>query len=94
MTGMNMARALRKVLSAESMGVILVFAALQALIYGISSSLRNTDTKQFFWVCLLGALIAFGIYRRNSNGIRASMVMIAVGLLGVWIPAGPGAPAE
>jgi transglutaminase-like putative cysteine protease len=80
-----MVRVLRRILSAESMGLILVFAALQALTYGISSSLRNTDTKYFFWVCLLAALIAFGLHKRNATGIQASMGMIALGIIGVWI---------
>ena len=65
---MTMVSLLRRVFSADAMGLLLVFAALQALIYGLSSSLRNTDTRQFFWVCLLAAIIAFGLSRRNWNG--------------------------
>jgi transglutaminase-like putative cysteine protease len=78
-------RILRRVFSAEAMGLILVFAALQALLYGISSSLRNTDTRQFFWVCLLAVLIAFGLQRRKANGILASVGVIALGITGLWI---------
>ena len=78
-------RVLRRAFSADAMGLILVFAALQALIYGLSSSLRNTDTKQFLWVCLLAAIIALGLSRRNSNGIAAAVGLIVLGIIGVWI---------
>ncbi|HLF72819.1 MAG TPA: transglutaminase domain-containing protein, partial [Anaerolineales bacterium] len=78
-------RILRRVLSAEAIGLILVVVALQALPYGISASLRNTDTASFFWVCLLAALIAFGLNKLNLNGIQTSLGMIALGILGVWI---------
>ena len=80
-----MARVLRSMVSAEAMGLVLVVAALQALTYGIASSLRNTDTKYFFWVCLLGALIAFGWSKRTSNGILASLWMLILGVCGIWI---------
>ena len=82
---MTRVRVLRRVFSAEAMGLLLVFAALQALIYGLSSSLRNTDTERFFWVCLLAAIIAFGLSRRNLNGITGSVGMITLGILGLWI---------
>src|SRR5690349_3722422 len=79
------ARALRRVVSADFMALALIFAALQALTYGISSSLRNTDTKYFFWICLMGALLAFGLSKRNQLGFRSSLLVIAVGVAGVWI---------
>ena len=82
---MIMVRLLRRMLSAEFIGLTLVVIALQALTYGISSSLRNTDTTYFFWVCLLGVLIAFGLSRRGFNGIPASVGMTALGIIGVWI---------
>jgi len=78
-------RVSRRIFSAEAMGLILAFAALQALIYGISSSLRNPDTKQFLWACLIAALIALGLQKRRSNGIGVSLAMIALGVIGVWI---------
>lgn len=80
-----MLRALRRIFSAESLGLILVLVALQALAYGISSSLRNTDTKYFVWVCLLGALFAFGWSKRNVHGAYAAVFMIVLGVIGVWI---------
>lgn len=82
---MTMVRVLRRAFSADAMGLILVFAALQALIYGLSSSLRNTDTRQFLWVCLVAAIIAFRLSRRNWNGSAGSVGMTALGIIGVWI---------
>ena len=78
-------RLLRRLLSAEALGLLLVAVALQALTYGISSSLRNTDTTYFFWICLLAALIAFGLSKRGFSGLPASVAMTALGVLGVWI---------
>src|SRR5215208_4068617 len=80
-----MGRILRAIASAEAMGLILVLVALQALTFGISSSLQNTDTTAFFWVCFLGALIAFVLSKRNINGIQASVGIVALGAAGVWI---------
>ncbi|HEX6035574.1 MAG TPA: transglutaminase-like domain-containing protein, partial [Anaerolineales bacterium] len=83
-----MARILRRLLSAESIGLILVLVALQTLAYGISSSLRNIDTRQsvyFSWVCLLAALIAFGFNKLRCNSIQASLGITILGLIGVWI---------
>ena len=79
------ARGLRAIVSAEAIGLLLVVAALQALTYGIGASLRNTDTKYFFVVCLLGALIAFGLSKRTGNGILASSWMIVLGVSAIWI---------
>ena len=82
---MIMVHILRRILSAEVIGLILILAALQALTSGISSSLRNTDSRYFFWICLLSALIAFGLGKLNWNGLQASLGMIALGVIGVWI---------
>jgi hypothetical protein len=80
-----MVRILNRIFSAEAMGLLLVSVALQALNYGIASSLRNTDTKYFYWVCLLGALIAFGLSKRSGTGILASVWMIVLGVIGIWV---------
>ena len=73
-------RILRRMLSAEFVGLILVLVALQALTYGIASSLRNTDTKYFFWVCLIAALIAVVIVTAVTSlgtGVRDAFNSIA-----------------
>ena len=82
---MILVRLLRRMLSAEALGLLLVAIALQVLTYGISSSLRNTDTTYFFWVCLLAVLFAFGLSKRGHNGIATSVAITALGILGVWI---------
>ena len=76
---------LRKVFSADILGLLLILAALQAFTFGVSSSLQNTDTKYFFWVCLLATLIALGLSKRNLKGIQVSVGMLVLGALGVWI---------
>ena len=82
---MILVRLLRRMLSAEALGLLLVAIALQVLTYGISSSLRNTDTTYFFWVCLLAVLFAFGLSKRGHNGIATAVAITALGILGVWI---------
>jgi transglutaminase-like putative cysteine protease len=59
--------------------------ALQALTNGISSSLRNTDTRYFFGVCLAAAFLGLALSRTAIGGIAASVWVIALGALGVWI---------
>lgn len=78
-------RIFRAVSSASAIGLILMLIALQTLTYGISASLRNVDTVFFFWVCLLAALIAWGLSKTKLNGIQAAVVMIVVGVTGIWI---------
>jgi transglutaminase-like putative cysteine protease len=81
---MIMIRFLRRLVSADAMGWLLILVALQAVTYGLSSSLQNTDTRFFFWICLVAALIALGLSKLKLNGIQASVGMIALGVLGVW----------
>lgn len=80
-----MARLLRKLLSADVLGLLLLLVALQALTYGISASLRNTDTTYFFPVCLLAVLITLALSRRGADGPLTAVGMITIGALGVWI---------
>lgn len=78
-------RVLRRVFTAEAMGLILIFFALQTLTYGISESLRGTDTTSFLWIALLAAALCFSLVKIRWNGIQASAGMVALGVLGVWI---------
>src|SRR5215208_304488 len=82
-TAIMLARLLRRLVSADAIGLILVVSALQAFAYGISSSLRNTDTRYFFWVCLLAVLLTFALSKLKLNGIQAAAGMAAIGVLGV-----------
>ena len=50
---------LRKLLSAEFLGPVLVIAALQMLTYGISSSLPGTNVSFLFAVCLFAASLGW-----------------------------------
>ena len=84
---MTMVRFLRRLASADVIGLLLIATAVQAFTYGISSSLRNTDTKYFFWVCLMAVLIALGLNKLRLNGTQASVGMIVLGILGIWLVA-------
>lgn len=78
-------RLLRKLLSADALGLLLIFLALETLNFGIAASLRGTDTRHLIWVCLMAAGIGIEMSRRDFNTIRASILMIAVGMLGIWV---------
>ncbi|HKI54744.1 MAG TPA: transglutaminase-like domain-containing protein [Anaerolineales bacterium] len=78
-------RLFRKLMTADAMGITLFILSLQALTYGVSASLRNTDTSYFFWICLASALISFRLGKSQWNGIQASAGIAALGILFVWI---------
>ena len=80
-----MSRLLRRVFTADVMGLLLVVIALQTLVYGVASSLRTTDTTYFFYVGLVAALLGFGLGQSRFNGIQASAGIAALGVVGVWI---------
>jgi transglutaminase-like putative cysteine protease len=82
---MTLLRFLRRLASADVMGLLLILTAVQAFTYGVSSSLRNTDTRYFFWICAVAVLIALELSRLNLNGIQTSVCMIVLGILGIWI---------
>ena len=75
----------RGLLTANVIGVLLVFFALQMMTYGISSSLRDTDTEYLFPICLTAALVGLCISKTKLNGSQASVLIAALGLIGVWI---------
>ena len=79
------ARLLRRLMTADAMGVVLFILSLQVLTYGVSSSLQNTDTSHFFWVCLVAGSISFGLGKARWNGIQASAGIAALGVTLVWI---------
>jgi transglutaminase-like putative cysteine protease len=82
---MILLRLLRRLVSADVMGLLLILTAVQAFTYGVSSSLRNTDTRYFFWICAVAVLIAMGLSKLNLNGIHTSVGMMVLGILGIWI---------
>ena len=75
----------RKLLSAEFLGPILVITALQMLTYGISSSLPGTNVSFLFAVCLFAASLGWLLSRIPLNGFYSSLLIAAVGLVGIWI---------
>ena len=79
------ARLSKRIFTTDLIGLILVFLALQALVYGISASLRSTDTKYFYYSCMVAALVGLGLSRTRLNGIQASAGIVALGVVGVWI---------
>jgi hypothetical protein len=76
---------MRRLLTAESLALILVISALDIFVYGVGSSLPNTDTKYFFDVCLIAAVIGWGLAKINSKPIQASAGIVALGVAGLWI---------
>ena len=79
------ARLVRRLLSAEMLGIILVLLALQIFTYGIASSLRGTDTRYLFWVCLVAACLGYLLNKRKWNGFTVSFLIVVLGVIGVWI---------
>jgi hypothetical protein len=83
-----MERVLRKIVSAEALGLILVLIVLQAFVFGISGSLRSIDARQaayFYWVGLCAVLLALTLSKRNLNGFYTSVALTVIGFLGIWI---------
>lgn len=78
-------RLLRKTLTVNAMGLVLVILALQILTYGVSSSLRDTDTKYLFPICLTAALVGLGLSKSKLSGIPASVAIAALGFIGLWV---------
>ena len=76
---------LRKLLSTEFLGPVLVIAALQMLTYGISSSLPGTNVGFLFAVCLLAASFGWVLSRSRLRGLYSSFLIVAAGLVGIWI---------
>ena len=78
-------RLFRKLMTADVMGIVFIILSLQTLTYGVSASLRNTDTTYFFWICLAAAGISFSLGKSKWNGIQASAWIAALGVLLTWI---------
>jgi transglutaminase-like putative cysteine protease len=74
-----------KFLTAELIGLLLVILALQTFSFGISSSLRNTDTQYFLWICFVAAVLSFGLSKGRSKAYQALAGIAALGVIGVWI---------
>lgn len=79
-------RGLRRALTADALGLMLVFIALLAFTLGVSASLRDGEANQSLLpAALIAAVIGFSLARSRWNGIQASVGMAALGVLGVWV---------
>ena len=78
-------RIVRKLFSAEIMGLVLVVFALQVFAYGVTSSLRNTDSIYFFYICLIAAWIGLALEKSKLKPMQAWAGIVALGLAGIWI---------
>jgi len=78
-------RLVRKLLTADVMGLLLVVIALQIFTTGIAYSLPNTDTRYFFFAGLIAVLLCFQMAKRNLGPYQAATGMAALGAIGVWI---------
>ena len=78
-------RLLKRLFSAEVLGLLLVIVAFQALTYGISSSLRGTETNYLFWVCLVSGWISWGLSKAKWNGTSVSAGIVGLGVITIWI---------
>src|SRR5687768_3778163 len=78
-------RLLKKILTVNAAGFVLVLLALQIMTYGVSSSLRETDTKYLLPICLTSALVGLALSRGKLNSILASVTIAALGFINVWI---------
>src|SRR5688572_33318574 len=78
-------RLLKKTLTLNTAGLLLVLLALQILTYGVSSSLRDTDTKYLLQICIIAALVGMGLSKGKLNGILTSVMIAALGFIGIWI---------
>lgn len=74
-----------RLLSADVLGMVFMVSGLQVLVYGISESLRNTDSSSFFTIGLVALAISFGLGRTRLNGISSTVLFAALGFLIIWI---------
>jgi len=80
-----MLRIVRKLMNADILGLFLVVLALEVFVYGVSSSLRDTEIDYFFYVCVIAALIGLGLGKGKSQPIQASVAIVALGVASIWI---------
>src|SRR5687767_14758817 len=78
-------RLLKKILTVNAAGFLLVLLALQIMTYGVSSSLRETDTKYLLPICLTSALVGLVLSKGKLSGLAASVAIAALGFIGIWI---------
>ncbi len=78
-------RVLKKILNAEVAGLVLVLMAIQVLLLGVRTAIRDIQVSDLSWSCLAGALAGLLGGRSKWNGRQMSAMLITFGLVGVWI---------
>jgi len=78
-------RLLRRLLSADLLGLLLVLFSLETFTYGISASVRGTNMGYLLGVCLIAALFGFVLSSGKVSGPSSAIFMTVVGIIGVWI---------
>ncbi len=80
-----MKRFLRRIPTADAIGLILVLIALQTLSRGVAVSLRGTSRANLLWICILAAVISFCLGKIKVKGWQAAACTIALGMVSIWI---------
>ena len=80
-------RLAKKFFSADVLGILLILLSLQILAYGISSSLLGAETGPLFLICTIAATAGWILCRHKWRGYFASLVIIVLGAIGIWIVA-------
>ena len=78
-------RLLRRLLSVEVLGPVLVIASLQMMAYGISSSLPGTNVSYLFAVCLFAAILGWSLSQSKINGFYSTLLIVVFGITGIWM---------
>src|SRR4026209_919967 len=81
-------RLVRKLFTAEVMGLMLVMMALQIFTEWVSASLRNTDTQSFYNVYLLAAAVGLGLGYGKWHPLPVWIGIVAFGVAGGWVIGG------
>jgi transglutaminase-like putative cysteine protease len=79
------ARIAKKLLSADALGLVLLFLALQMLAFGVSSSLLKTETQSLFMICFIAAVAGWVLSGSKLRGIYAALIVVSLGAAGIWI---------
>lgn len=80
---------LRRVFRADVIGMCLVLIAIQVLLYGVGTVIRESESHTLFWICMMAAAISFFGAHSRWKVRQLSAALITLGIIAVWI-AGAG----
>lgn len=78
-------RVLKRILNADVLGLSLVFAAIEVLLYGAETAIRGVQMSNLFWLCLLSALLGLSGAKSKWNGRHVAAATITLGVILIWI---------